>query len=343
MKAKKLIVDIRHPAHLNFFRPAILQLQSEGWKVELIAIDRGRVVKITQKEFPGFKIYTIGKHRGTKMSIIWEANIFRFIKMFFFLLTHRYNIGVSVSSFIMGAAAKIVGMPNLQFYDDPEYKKHVILQRLTSTRTYYPRFRNFDKSIETFNALKEWAYLSPTYFQPNEAVLKEYNLEKGNYIFVREVINTSLNYEEQSANIILTFANQFPKGYKVVLSLEDKSMKAAYPSDWILLNEPVSDIHSLIYYSKIAIASGDSMAREAAMLGVPSIYCGIREMSANRKLVDRSRLFHVLPEACPEVMEKLIRNEYNLISQEEFIKILCHDWEDVTAFIIQRIKQFAKK
>ena len=46
--------------------------------------------------------------------------------------------------------------------------------------------------------------------------------------------------------------------------------------------EPIEDIHSLIYYAAGLVSSGDSMAREAALLGVPSYYLGIRySMPAN--------------------------------------------------------------
>ena len=37
----------------------------------------------------------------------------------------------------------------------------------------------------------------------------------------------------------------------------------------------IEDIHSLIYYAAGLVSSGDSMAREAALLGVPSYYLGI--------------------------------------------------------------------
>ena len=44
----------------------------------------------------------------------------------------------------------------------------------------------------------------------------------------------------------------------------------------------IEDIHSLIYYSAGLVSSGDSMAREAALLGVPAYYLGIRyDMPAN--------------------------------------------------------------
>ena len=49
-----------------------------------------------------------------------------------------------------------------------------------------------------------------------------------------------------------------------------------------MLQEPIEDIHSLIYYSAGLVSSGDSMAREAALLGVPAYYLGIRyDMPAN--------------------------------------------------------------
>jgi hypothetical protein len=61
-----------------------------------------------------------------------------------------------------------------------------------------------------------------------------------------------------------------------------KKRRDEYPADWILLQEPIEDIHSLIYYSAGLVSSGDSMAREAALLGVPSYYLGIRySMPAN--------------------------------------------------------------
>jgi len=57
------------------------------------------------------------------------------------------------------------------------------------------------------------------------------------------------------------------------------------------LKEPVSDIHSLIYYSRALISSGDSMAREACVLGVPAYYCGGRRMAVN-DFLSSTGLFH---------------------------------------------------
>ena len=92
----------------------------------------------------------------------------------------------------------------------------------------------------------------------------------------------TLNYADQAPNTILKIVPIIPKDMTVLFSLEEKDKRHLYPKDWILLQEPIEDIHSLIYYSAGLVSSGDSMAREAALLGVPSYYLGIRyDMPAN--------------------------------------------------------------
>jgi hypothetical protein len=78
----------------------------------------------------------------------------------------------------------------------------------------------------------------------------------------------------------------------VLLSLENKERRGLF-SKWRILNEPVSDIYSLMYYSKGVASNGDSMAREAAQLGVPSVYMGSRRMIANDVLYALGLMHHI--------------------------------------------------
>lgn len=105
--------------------------------------------------------------------------------------------------------------------------------------------------------------------------------------------NKSFNYYGQEDAIICSFSQEINPDTKVLLSLEDKTIVEHFPAHWIRLEEPVGDIHSLMFYAKLVVSSGDSMAREGAMLGVPSIYCGMRNMKANEMLMKRGILQHV--------------------------------------------------
>lgn len=333
----KIIFDLMHPAHVNFFRNAIRILQSEGHEIVISVLDRGKVPSIVKKEFPGIRTKLIGKHRGTAFSILFQANIFRFFSMLAFLIKERPDAGFSVGSFIMGSGMKLLNRKNYQFDDDPERKINVQLEKWTSTRLFFPAiYKDSSSKVEYFNCLKEWAYLSPTWFKPEIASLEEYGLKPREYIFVREISNGSLNYKGQEGNIIAGFAKELPSDFKYVLSLEDKSTRDMYPENWILLKEPVTDIHSLMYYSSCAVSSGDSMAREAAMLGVPSVYCGFRTMKANSWMEQEGKLT-CISDNVPLEITRLLSHVY-IQEQESFRKQLLAKWDDVTNIILSQLK-----
>lgn len=337
-----VLIDINHPAQLNFFKNLIKKIHSSHKdKVIVTYLARGKLPEIVNKELPGIEKYKTGRHRGTVASIIFEANLLKLfdaIKLFFF---RRPDICLT-GSFITGFASKFYFIPNIQLDDDPERKHYIKAQLLSANEIYFPPIVTTHNKIKTYNALKEWAYLSPKYFTPNENALEQYNLKKKEYIFIREVSTGSINYLNQEKNLIASFSYQLPKKYKVILSLEDKRDIGQYPNNWILLKEPIEDIHSLIYYSKLMISSGDSMAREGGNLGVPSIYCGFREMKANQLLIDKGILFKIEPSKVVAFINDIESEKVKVPDQLAFREKLDAEWVDVPDFFMERINQYRK-
>ena len=339
----KILFDFSHPAHVNFFKKTIRVLKNNGHEIIITTIERGNLLKIIDSEFNDIPIKVNGKHRGSILSIFFEANILRFFRQLLFVCGSEIDIAISCGSFTTGAIFKfILFKPNIQFADDPERKINVFLVKFTSTELFFPPITSFHKRIKTYNALKEWAYLSPKYFTQNQNELLKFNIKPKKYIFVREISTGSLNYLNQHSNIIASISQNFPAEYKILLSLENKSTINQYPKDWILLEEPIHDIHTLIYFSKIVISSGDSMAREGAMLGVPSIYCGIRKMAANKVMIDKGMLFHKNISEVNNFVGEIINNEIKIEEQNKFRKKLEDEWDDVTEFIIKQIKKYRR-
>jgi predicted glycosyltransferase len=337
-----IVFDINHPAHINFFKNAIYKLHEEKNEIFIFGLKRGKVPDILKREFPDFNIKIIGRHRNNVISIIFEANILKSAILFTSLIFKRIDVGVSVGSFTLGACLKILGKKNIQFDDDPESSHNLFLERMTADEIHIPPLiKNADKFV-IFNALKEWAYLSPKYFKPNINYLNKYGIEPYKYLFIREVSAGSLNYIDRGSYNIASFSDKLGSEYKIVLSLEDKSKRELYPKEWIILEEPVQDIHSLMYYSRVVISSGDSMAREGSMLGRPSVYCGKRIMEANNVMIKKGILFQIEPLEIPSVLSKIIREEIKIPHQDEFRKILLNEWDDVTEHIINSIKKISK-
>ncbi len=335
----KIVVDIAHPAHVNFFKHALRVLAHDGHQVMITGLRRGKLPRILEQELAEFPIHYVGKHRGTKFSIIVEANLLKFFRLFFLVLSQRPDFGLSVGSFTLGAVLKLFGKPNVQFDDDPERPVNVFLEKLTSTRLFFPPIVAPQPNVGTMNALKEWAYLSPRYFTAKTDGLSSYNLVPKHYIFVREISTGSLNYADQEANTIASFADQLPKQYPVLLSLEDKQMTGSYPAHWTILQEPVPDIHSLLYHSRMVISSGDSMAREGALLGVPSLYVGSRDMKANAIVKNKKMLFQCSASEAPDLVDQLIEKKLAIPTQGEFRAQLLAEWDDITQLIIRQVNR----
>ena len=156
-------------------------------------------------------------------------------------------------------------------------------------------------------------------------------------MFIREVSSNTTNYTGQANNLIASISEKINNNYKVIMSLENKNDRKKYPASWLVINEPEKHIHSLMYYSIIVVSSGDSMAREGAILGILSVYCGVREMTANKVMIDKGMLFHKFIDEVPEFLKSIINNEIIITEQDTFRSKLCDEWDDVTEFIIDKI------
>ena len=281
-------IDLGHIPQYNFYKPVIEQLTTEGHTVYLTYLRRGRMPKIIQKELGNndkVKLYEIGIHRMSRWSVLLEANLIRNIQLFFWKIGRQIDVILS-NGYQAAMVGWLFGVPNYSFDDDPEtidYRPKLWFNKKTHYCIYdYHGKRQLSPKAIILPVLKEWSYLSPTSFHPDPSVLEQYGVKPREYVFLREVTVGTMNYVGQQSGAIYSIKDLIPKEKKVLFSLEEKDKRDMYPKEWILLQEPLKDIHSLIYYSCGLMSSGDSMAREAAMLGVPSYYLGVRyDMPAN--------------------------------------------------------------
>ena len=94
-----------------------------------------------------------------------------------------------------------------------------------------------------------------------------------------------------------------------------------------------------MFFSNIVISSGDSVAREGAMLGVPSIYAGIRDMPANEIMIRKGMLLKLEPENIIKKVLKILDNSESFTPQESFRKALFEEWDDFTTVLLNKIKE----
>ena len=79
------------------------------------------------------------------------------------------------------------------------------------------------------------------------------------------------------------------------------------------------------------------MAREGAMLGVPSIYCGVREMAANKVMKDKGLLYHLNVKDVPSFITEILENKKSFRNQNDYRNGLLKEWDDVTELIVSNV------
>ena len=337
----KVLFDITHPAHVNFFYHLISRLKKKGISIDIVTLQRGRLVDILSKEYSTINYDVINKHRSNYFNLIFQTGISRIVSLFRNYLWKNYDVFIGVAAFQLAFLGKFNNTKSIVFYDDPEYKLNYLPSKLMADVFYLPQTCGvFGNNIFLVNCAKEWAYLSPKYFKPNLNALRKYGLSPYRYIFVREVSNKTMNYRKQKRRMIER-VHEMDINYPVLFSLEDHSRKHLYHK-WKLLQEPVFDIHSLMYFSKLIISDGDSMAREGALLGSRSIYCGSREMKINRELIQRGLLkkFNDDDELKKEVRLTIDNKESTetiRCRQDSIRNSLLNEWIDINKILFQEI------
>jgi hypothetical protein len=296
--------------------------------------------EIAKAELSSFEICPIGQHESrffNKLSALVE----REFQLYHHLKNKKIQISVN-QGFSSIISCKLLNIPFIIFEDDYEYKLAFHYARLFSKRDVMPDFIPASgHNIYKYHGFKELAYLHPNQFMPDNNVLKSLGILPGKYAFLREISNISLNYANRKSYLVQLIENIISRGIQIVLSIEDKTISSRFRHTCIVLEEPLGDIYSIIANASFAISSGDTMAREACLLGTPTIYTGGREMIMNTPLIEIGILFTAYT-----IEDINLRIDY-LLTEDNLLKIrseiggtIKKEWEDTTEVIINHIKDF---
>jgi len=336
-----IVFDIVHPADVNFYKNAIAILRKKGTTIEILMRERGNLGSILEAEL-GVSPVIIGKHHAGLGQKLIHIPI-RDHRLARHLRTMDVDVVTGFGNFYIAQAAKLLGKPSVLFYDDIEYRLLYRLSRFSSTRFLIPSsIPDSGRNITSFNGFKELAYLHPRYFTPDRSVLSHLGLRSGGYVFVRDVGKGSLNYAHHVSRVRELIGSLRERELEVVLSIENKELLKGIGREGItVLEEPVGDIHSLMAHASFLVSSGDTMAREACLLGTPSIYTGGRKMAVNAEFLERGFMYHC--DSMAEVIgtiDTIYRDDVKERMREELRELIATSWCDVTELIVEALLGF---
>lgn len=274
----KILIDITHPKDVNIFKNVITKLEEKGHKVKIVASNKENVLEILDAY--GFEYVRKRHYKGLfkKAAGMIENDyiIYNVSKEF------KPDIFASFGSPYAAQVSKLFGKKHISFSDtdsDSLVLDHfVITTLLFSEVNFVPSChrKQGGKKHKKFNGYYELAYLHPTYYNPDSSVLDKLNLSKNQkYIILRfSALNAHHDIEAQGFNFktekeIIEYVKALQQYGSVFITSE---IKLSEELDRYKLKIPPEKFHSFLSFSSLYIGEGASMASEAAVLGIPSIY-----------------------------------------------------------------------
>ncbi len=344
----KILVDMVHLADVNFYKNALNELNKRH-DITITVLNRGNLLKVITKEYPDFKVVPLGTHYKGKLGKIMGL-VQRSLGFMSLYLKDKPDV-VTSFGFYPGVVAKPLGIPAVLFHDDYEYQFIFNMCKRFATnffipdsiRTKLPEDLQSSKNgstdkIQFYNGFKETAYLKN--FKPDASCLSRLDLVGKPFVFCRDIDSISLNYDDyELIDLAPAFQKLKDQGYTILYYPEKDHDRYDHLVTKLLGGIP--DIMHLQYFASLTISSGDTIARESALVGTPVIYVGGRQMAVNLPLEEMGLIFSTEDqEKVLTYVDKLLQPGFKKIMKQ---KINDAGWEDITKVITTALEQHEPK
>ncbi len=271
----KLLIDIGHPAHVHLFRNFYFRMK-----------ERGHVIKVTVKEIAsakqllelyGIPYVTLGAKSDTLLrkglnQVLYDLRMLRLVRR------EKTELGFG-STPTIAHVSRFSGMKSVMLDDDDDAVEPLMTafgHPFTDLVVSPDSLRGSRKKRKTlfYPGYHELAYLHPDWFTPDPGVPAEAGLTPGEPYFILRFNAFKAHHDKGAAGLgheqKLQLVKMLEDYGRVIITTEKE-----IPADLKQYKLSVSPekIHSLLFHATAYIGDSQTMASEAAILGVPSLRC----------------------------------------------------------------------
>jgi hypothetical protein len=197
------------------------------------------------------------------------------IKMFFIVLRFKPDLIMGIATIRGSHAGWFLGKKVYVFTDTEHAKEQIALFKPFATKIFTPTcfLVNLGPKQVRYNGYHELAYLHPKYFTPNTETIIEMGIKPNEKYFVVRFVSWEATHDIGQKGLSYAGKKKLIKildGYgKIIITSEAK-----LPEEFrkYQIKVPPTKIFDLLYFSSLYIGEGATIASEAAILGIPSIY-----------------------------------------------------------------------
>lgn len=268
----RVLVDIKHPAEVNFFRPLLGKLQRRGDEILVTAHYKYGTRELLDR----FGISHIAlSHRRHGFLRVCASTVVRVARMLAVARPFRPDVLVARQGVTIGAVGRALGAPSVSF-DENEYAGlPLTLSRLLATVLATGMGYEADlgpKQIH-FNAVPQLMYTHPSRFSPDAAALRTHGVEPDEPYFVVRLsaweAMHDVGHQGMSERALADLVEALSRHGRVVASAEANMPAPLRPYSNPLPMELGLD---LLACADLYVGEGATMAAEAACLGTPAVW-----------------------------------------------------------------------
>ena len=342
-----ILIDIGHPAHVHVTKSFAHEMEAKGHHVLFTCRQKEFIIQLLKAE--GFQYVSFGHKYTTTLKKLWGMVKFDG-KMLATSLNFKPDIFVSAGSMYAAQVSAILRKPHICIEDTYNMEQVMLYRPFTDlilTGDYEHPVMSATKEFR-MAGYNELAYLYPHRFTPDANVLRELGVSDGEkYVIVRFVAwNAShdLGHKGISLENKMKAVKEFTKYGKVFISSEGE-----LPPELTAYKLPThpSRIHDVLAYASLVFGESSTMAEEAAMLGVPSVYMNNASTFYTQHLEKDYQLMYNLTES-EEDQQKAIQIGTDILNQKDS-KVwkerrdkMLRDRIDVTAFLCWLVSNYPK-
>ena len=346
---KRILVYLGHPAQYHFIKHALGKWRQNGNEIKVLIKTKDILEDLLKED--GVEYVNIqSQPRGNGKLDILMASFRRTKTVLNIAKKFKADVLIGTDSSV-AQVAWMLKRPAITVLED-DYAVIKNLAKLTYPFTsciLVPsvcRVGQYENKKVGYSGYMKLAYLHPTWFTPEKAILSKYGLPD-RYILIR-LAKLSAHHDVgiKGLNLdlvhgVISKAEQY--GYRAYITSETYSDVSLQPYQ---LRIAYRDIHHILAFAGLLVSDSQSMSVEAAMLGVPSVrfsdFAG--RISVLEELEQTYHLTFGIPTDKPE---QLVEKVDSLLSdtklRETFQKnreLLLKDKIDVTAFLTWFIENY---
>lgn len=269
-----IVISIEHPAWAHQFKKIIHTLKENNHHVIVFAVKKDLNLQLLEKfDIPYKKLAnSTGKGILQKAWLLFSITF----KMFFYLVGKKPDIFIGRATPMVAINAFLFRKPHILFEDTDHSFISLFVCKLFSRKiiTNTSFRKDLGKKQVKIDTLKELFYLHPSIFTPDETVLNELGITKEEKFSIIRFVAWEADHDIGCTGLSLQtkrkVVSELSKFGKVFITSE-KELPDEFREYQIILAP--EKIHSLMYYSSLVYGESATMATEAAILGVHSIYC----------------------------------------------------------------------